>query len=663
MTPPFAPDERHVIGTDEMGRDVFSLIVYGARLTIGISVVVVLFRVALSLLIGITAAFGNPLAQGSIRLSNIIFNFVPPLIICLIILKIRFFETLPKTLSFWVFVCMLTLVGWSRVAEVVQTRAEGILRQDFIRAEIAIGKSRGMIAISNVVPHLAAEMVVLAFMEIAVVLGLLMQLGAFTVFIGNLRIVENSDQGMIISKPMSFEPEWAAMMGASKTYLRTAPWLVFSPALAFFISILGFNMFGEGLRKALQAQNSKFIHRTKKYTKPIFIALSLVVAFSIFLQVSPSSTVLAMPVMLPDSESVRQGSEEMAQWLEDQLVSLGFDPVKGAYQHKYAFEPYWIADSAKVTLGKQKDKLKWNESFVVVGYGNGSYQGTLYDGTMLDVIGFEKPEMEEGQVLLLDGRYYQESMIRTYIQEVSEYNLASTFVVLLPDISVYSNLGTFNAGVPVLYVQDEDLFEAGKSVEINIECMNVTGEGINVFGLLEGNPDKVSDEAIMIGAEYNFENKEDQSSLIAALELAKSFAQQEEKLERRVLFAFWDGKHQSSGYGVHEYMKHTMYSPKDTAVYIDVSALSGKGEVVIDDSHAPHTRFYAWSLSQRAKKIGHAVGLEFISELSETRPDIYKRGPSCIQIQLRPTSDEGNDLVSIEEFTGFIVDVVLGGAY
>ncbi len=108
---------------------------------------------------------------------------------------------------------MLTLVGWSRVAEVVQSRSEDILGQDFIRSEISIGKSRRMIALTNVVPHLAAEMTVMAFMEIAVVLGLLMQLGAFMVFIGNLRIVEKSDRGIIISKPMSFEPEWAAMMG------------------------------------------------------------------------------------------------------------------------------------------------------------------------------------------------------------------------------------------------------------------------------------------------------------------------------------------------------------------------------------------------------------------------------------------------------------------
>ncbi len=77
-----------------------------------------------------------------------------------------------------------------------------------------------MIALTNVVPHLAAEITVMAFMEIAVVLGLLMQLGAFMVFIGNMRIVENSDHGVIVSKPMSFEPEWAAMMGASKTYFE-----------------------------------------------------------------------------------------------------------------------------------------------------------------------------------------------------------------------------------------------------------------------------------------------------------------------------------------------------------------------------------------------------------------------------------------------------------
>ncbi len=686
MTPPFEPSEKHKLGTDEMGRDVLSLIVYGARLTIGISIVVVGFRFILSLIIGISAAFGNSLAQGIIRLSNIVFNFVPPLIICLIILKIRFFETLPKALSFWVFVFMLTLVGWSRVAEVVQSRSEDILRQDFIRSETSIGKNRLMIAITNVLPHIAAEVVVLAFMEIAVVLGLLMQLGAFMVFIGNLRIVENSDSGIIISKPMSFEPEWAAMMGASKTYLRSAPWLVFSPAVAFFISILGFNMFGEGLRKALQAQNSKVLIRTKKYLKPVVILLMVGAIVVYSTQISSSFTVLDQPERLPKYNRVRQGTEDMALWIENELKVMGYRPVEDSYQHRYDFEPYWITDDASVTNVSEDVYLEVeedhnNSKFRVSGLGSGTYSGVVYDGRKLDVIGMELPEIVESQIILLEGGYYTESMIKSYITELSTHNLASAFIVKMPDLDIYSNLGTFDVGVPVIYVDDRFKVYEGNIVNIELECTKIQGQGINVFGMLEGKEEKTNDEVIIIGGKYNYENETDMSGLIAMLETAKAFAEQNDKLERRVIVAFWDGNYQSSGYGVLEYIKHTLYAPKDTAVYIDISANSSLGQVLMDESHAPHTRFYAWSLTQRAEKIGNAVGLKFTNDLTKWRPDLYKRGPSSIQVQLRSVenvisgkpsgskevstkdSNEVSTKVSIEAFAGFIVDMVLGGAY
>ncbi len=668
MTPPFAPDERHKLGTDEMGRDVISLIVYGARLTIGISLVVVFFRFSISLLIGITAAFGNPLAQGSIRLSNIIFNFVPPLIICLIILKIRFFESLPKELSFWMFVFMLTLVGWSRVAEVVQSRSEDILRQDFIRSEISIGKNRGMIALTNVVPHLAAEITVMAFMEIAVVLGLLMQLGAFMVFIGNMRIVENSDHGVIVSKPMSFEPEWAAMMGASKTYLRSAPWLVFSPAVAFFISILGFNMFGEGLRKALQAQNSKFMTSVNKYVKPAIAGISILILITVVSQISTAVVVLESPEVVPPGNVVRQGDETAAQWLEERMKMLGLKPLKEAYQHKYEFAPYWMTESSELAIG-ENISLSLGEDYIIAGYGDGSYSGDLYDGRMLDVIGFESPDLRSGQVLLLDGSHYRVSMIEAYIEHIQYDNNLSAVIVLMPNLIGYESLGTFHVNYPVAFVKSEmdleieDEIKTKSKVTLNLSCFGIEGKGINVLGMLEGQEDKANDEAIIIGVEYNYESNNQQAGLISVLELMEAFSKINDQLERRVIFAFWDGKYNSSGYGVQAYMKHPLYQPKDTAAYIDISAQGHKGQVVYDDSHAPHTRFYGWSLTQRAQKIGDSVGLKMMSDLTEVRPDIYSRGPSSIHVQLRPSENESENSVDVEAFAGFIYDLILGGGY
>lgn len=672
MTPPFAPDERHKLGTDEMGRDLVSLIVYGARLTIGISLMVVFFRFLLSLFIGIPAAFGNPVAQGTIRLSNIVFNFVPPLIICVIILKIQFFESLPKELSFWVFVFMLTLVGWSRVAEVVQSRSEDILGQDFIRSEISIGKSRRMIALTNVVPHLAAEMTVMAFMEIAVVLGLLMQLGAFMVFIGNLRIVEKSDRGIIISKPMSFEPEWAAMMGASKTYLRSAPWLVFSPAVAFFISILGFNMFGEGLRKALQVQNSKFMTRVKGYKKPALLGVLIIgIAFALSQNAGEKGS-LAPPSELPDFAVVRQDNKDMADWLESRMIDQGLKPIDSSYKTAYDFTPYWLTESAELELDGGQVLVR-QKDFVVAGYGNGQFNGVLYDGRTVDVLGHEDLQLSGGELLLLDGTYYTQSAVEDYIDHIGASNHIGAVIVIMSDLTTIDNLGSFRAQMPVLFVRQGLDWDIGSQAKIRVQCAEIEGQGMNLYGVIEGKTDKVNDEAIIIGGQYNYESPQERESLIAMLELMEAFSKDRHKLDRKVIFAFWDGSHTSTGYGLLEYLKHPLYAPKDTAVYLDVSVVADQGQILFDDSHAPHSRFYGWSLAQRAGKIGQDVDVQRTKDLVKSRPDIFTRGPSCIHVQLgdmdgietRTGTGTGTNRPAYvtEDLTGFIYDLILGGAY
>ena len=137
-------------------------------------------------------------------------------------------------------------------------RVRDILSKPFINAELAIGKGKLRIAFENVLPHLVPELVVLFFMEIAGALNMIMQLGVFGAFVGNLRYVASTEGGVITFLNISFEPEWSSMLATSRNYITSAPWMVLFPALAFFISILGFNLFGEGLREILQKRDSRF---------------------------------------------------------------------------------------------------------------------------------------------------------------------------------------------------------------------------------------------------------------------------------------------------------------------------------------------------------------------------------------------------------------------
>ncbi len=152
----------------------------------------------------------------------------------------------------------------AKTSQLDNRKSRGNKRSILYSFRIAIGKNRRKIALENVVPHLAPELIVLFFMEIARALSMIMQLGIFSIYVGNLHVIKSTDLGNIIYYDMSFEPEWASLLSSSRNLVNAAPWAIMFPALAFFISVLAFNMFGEGLRKALQSKNSKVIPSFRK---------------------------------------------------------------------------------------------------------------------------------------------------------------------------------------------------------------------------------------------------------------------------------------------------------------------------------------------------------------------------------------------------------------
>ncbi len=249
---PYPPSKSFPLGSDELGRDILSFIVYGTRLTVLLGILIALGRFVIALPLALNAGAGHKGSLTIIKQFSIVFSAIPALLISIIILKLDYFTGLDKYRSMVAFVTVLSLVGWPRLAMLLCQRAQNIHSQTFIKGAIAMGKKPRQIAIENVIPHLAPEMIVLFFMEIARALSMLMQLGIFAVFIGNLKIIKDADFGNMTYYNVSFEPEWASMLGASKNYITTAPWAVLYPALAFFITVLGLNLFGEGLRGIMQ---------------------------------------------------------------------------------------------------------------------------------------------------------------------------------------------------------------------------------------------------------------------------------------------------------------------------------------------------------------------------------------------------------------------------
>ncbi|WP_425447989.1 M28 family peptidase [Dethiothermospora halolimnae] len=263
--PDMPPNFNHLFGTDLVGRDIFSQIIYGAKYTLGIGIIVAIFRLIIALPLALISGFGNKKVSKIIDFFDSFFSTIPTLIFCIIILSFNKIRDTEFSQSVTMFIIVLTVVGWARLSKLLRERTKEILNEGFITGEVATGKSRMLIATQNVVPHLTANIIINTFFEVGRALMLLASLGIFNIYVGGtiypyrLLGIENHPL------KATFEPEWGGMLGDSiHALMSKKSWIAFFPALAFFISILGFNLFAEGLKIEVNKRDSRFISHLRK---------------------------------------------------------------------------------------------------------------------------------------------------------------------------------------------------------------------------------------------------------------------------------------------------------------------------------------------------------------------------------------------------------------
>lgn len=262
---PFGPDGNHIFGTDDGGRDVLSVIMAGAKNTFFIVFLAMLLRFIIAIPIAFFSAFGEKISKWIITIFSSTFSAVPSLLICIMILKVDVIKELDLRNSMLAFIILFTIVGWGRLASTIEGKIKDILKQDFIQGEIAIGKSKFSIAIKNVTAHIMPWIVIYIFLEIALVLLLLAQLGVFEVFVGNKQVYTIKTLGQMSRSNFNYFPEWGAMLASTKrSIVGNRFWLSLFPLIAFSLSIVGFNLLGQGLNHELNKRNSMFISNVNK---------------------------------------------------------------------------------------------------------------------------------------------------------------------------------------------------------------------------------------------------------------------------------------------------------------------------------------------------------------------------------------------------------------
>jgi len=232
------PSREHWLGTDELGRDVLSRLMYAGRISLTVAISSTLLAVIIGVLVGAVAAYYGGVAEMLLMRFTDMMLALPTLPLLLVFSKmLRDFVGLQQlfgeALSVYVIIVVLTLFGWMGVARLVHGSVLSLKHREFVEAARALGASGWRIIFAHLVPNSVAPIIVAA-----------------TLGVGTRIIAEASLSflGLGIVPPT---PSWGNMLSDVQAYMWTNPWLAFYPGVTISIVVLSINLMGDALRDAL----------------------------------------------------------------------------------------------------------------------------------------------------------------------------------------------------------------------------------------------------------------------------------------------------------------------------------------------------------------------------------------------------------------------------
>ena len=220
------PSRAHLLGTDDLGRDILSRIIYGTRLTIQIGFVVTVLSLVIGVPIGAIAGFlGGKIDEALMRTADA-FQSIPPLILALAVAA----ALRPSITNAMI---AISVAWWPWYSRVVRGQVLSLRERTFVEAARCVGVQRRRIIFSHILPNCFSIILVQASLQV-----------------GNaiLTAAALSFVGVGAQPPL---PEWGLMLSVGRGFLPEVWWFVTFPGIAIFITVLGFNLLGDGLRDIL----------------------------------------------------------------------------------------------------------------------------------------------------------------------------------------------------------------------------------------------------------------------------------------------------------------------------------------------------------------------------------------------------------------------------
>ncbi|HWO75038.1 MAG TPA: oligopeptide ABC transporter permease [Bacillus sp. (in: firmicutes)] len=231
------PSAEHWLGTDKSGRDVFTRLLYGGRISLLIGISSTLIVVTFGTIVGsIAGYFGGAVDNLLMRFTDFVLNF--PFLVFVVVLNTILFGVISGV---WVLVLVIGFLSWGGVARIVRSKILAERENEYILAAVSIGCSPAKVIIKHLLPNVLSTIIVQA-----------------TILFAGLIVAESGLSFLGFGVP-SDTPSWGNMLAFAQEpdVLRDKPWMWMPPALAIVLTILSINFVGEGIKDALNPKSSR----------------------------------------------------------------------------------------------------------------------------------------------------------------------------------------------------------------------------------------------------------------------------------------------------------------------------------------------------------------------------------------------------------------------